>query len=160
MYQDGSKPELKMDPHRHFNMTLVPYSNRPGSLTKEWDHNFGGENIYVHVFEFSGFTSIYMFTQRQTITNFLIPWEFVSQRGSKLARKPGYGRCCKAGTWEPGYTARCRISVVVAQIHGMTGYTTTLPGVGFLLLHYKFMEWLDTRWQLVSKWLPSAICVL
>ena len=41
MYQDGSKPELKMDPHRHFNMPLVPYPNCPGSLTKEWDHNFG-----------------------------------------------------------------------------------------------------------------------
>ena len=66
-----------MDSHWHFNMTLVPYPNYPGSLVKEWDHNFV-EGVSMYIYIWIQFTSIYVFTQWQTIADFLIPWEFVS----------------------------------------------------------------------------------
>ena len=73
------------------------------------------------------FTSIYVFTKRQTITNSAFPGTLSLQHRSKLAgAQARLWSCCKAGAQAASYIARCGIFGFTAQIFGMTGYQMTV----------------------------------
>ena len=140
MYRDGSKlKSWRWTFTGTLTWSSVPYLNCPGSLLKNETTTFG-ESIYVKYIwiQLGHKISMCAFKDRPRPTLSSLVLCLFSTDQSWLARKPGYGRAVKLARKRPA----------------------TLPGVGVLALRPKFLEWLDTRWQLVSKWLPLATCAL